>query len=153
MFQPPSYSVQSIGLLILRLGLGGYMLTHGWGKFQRVISGNLQFGDPLGIGPEASLILAAGAEFGCAILVILGLFTRFAAIPLVFTMGVAAFIAHGGDPWTMSGGREVFQETGESWASKEPALMYLLAFLPLVFTGAGKFSLDGMIAGRKAEDS
>ncbi len=41
----------SLGLLVLRLGTGGYMLTHGWGKLQMVLAGDFdKFGDPIGLG-------------------------------------------------------------------------------------------------------
>lgn len=129
----------SIGLLVLRVGIGGYMLTHGWGKLQMVLAGDFgSFGDPIGLGSGLSLVLITLAEFGCALLVVVGLGTRFAAVPVVFGMAVAAFIVHGSDPWTMGEG-----------ASKEPALLYLSAFLTLALTGAGRFSLDGVIAARK----
>ncbi|MGH9458254.1 MAG: DoxX family protein [Thermoanaerobaculia bacterium] len=143
----------SIGLLILRLGVAGYLLTHGWGKFQMLAGGKFdQFGDPIGIGATASLILIFFAEFVCSILVIIGLGTRFAAIPVVIAMGVAAFVAHGGDPWTAGGGASLFfAGESQSWASKEPALVFLLVFLSLAFTGAGRFSLDALIARARAK--
>jgi putative oxidoreductase len=126
----------SIGLLILRLGVGGYMLTHGWGKLQMLIAGDFEsFGDPIGLGKAPSLVLATSAEFFCAILVMVGLATRFAAVPLVITMAVAAFVVHANDPWIMGQG-----------LSKEPAMLYLIPFLALIFTGAGRFSIDGLIS-------
>lgn len=129
----------SLGLLLLRAGFGGYMMTHGYGKFLMLINGQHEgFPDPLGIGSRASLFGAAGAEFVCSILIVVGLLTRFAAVPLVFTMATAAFIIHRADPWTMGGG-----------ASKEPAMMYLVAFLTLACTGAGRYSLDGILFDRK----
>lgn len=142
----------SVGLLILRVGAAGYMLTHGWGKLQMIRFEKFdQFGDPIGLGNTASLILATSAEFGCSLLVLAGLATRLAALPVVVTMLVAAFVAHKTDPWTMATGAQRFMSgSAESWASKEPALIYLTAFLPLVFTGAGRFSLDALIwRGRK----
>ncbi len=109
------------------------MLTHGYPKLQRLLSGEMRFGDPLGLGPEVSLVLAVFAEFVCAILIVLGLGTRLAAIPLIVTMSVAAFIAHGGDPF----GR------------KEMALLYLVLYVVLLITGSGKFSLDQILNKRK----
>lgn len=120
----------SIGLLCLRAGLGGMMAYgHGWGKMSQVLKGDMQFADPLGLGPAVSLMLAAGAEFICAILLIVGLLTRVAAVPLAATMAVALFIVHADDPWQR----------------KEMAAVYLVPFLALVFTGAGRYSLDGLI--------
>jgi putative oxidoreductase len=145
----------SIGLLILRVGIGGYLATHGWGKFQMVLDGKFdQFGDPIGLGSGASLVLVMIAEFFCALLVVIGLGTRYAAIPPVIAMGVAAFVAHGGDPWTMSKAAELFYSgASKSWASKEPALLFLTGFLALCFTGAGRYSLDALIGGRRRAGS
>ena len=131
----------SVGLLILRLGIGGYMLSHGWGKLLMVLAGGFdKFGDPIGLGSAASLVLVTAAEFLCALLVMIGLGTRLAALPVVFAMAVAAFVVHGGDPWSS----EQAAMAG-SLKSKEPALMYLAAFLALAFTGPGWLSLDGLI--------
>lgn len=141
----------SLGLLFLRFGFGGYLMTHGWGKLQMILDGKFDaFGDPIGIGSSASLVLATFAEFLCAFLVLIGLGTRFAAIPVVIVMAVAAFVAHGPDPWTMGKGAMLFM-TGESqsWASKQPALLFLTAYLALIFTGAGRFSIDHLIASRR----
>jgi len=116
-----------LGLLVLRLGAGGLLLMHGWGKVTDLVSGEPQFVDPIGIGPLPSLVLAAFAEFVCALLVTIGLKVRWTAIPVVFNMAVAAFVAHGDDPF------------GEG----ELALMYLVSFLALALTGAGRYSFDG----------
>jgi putative oxidoreductase len=125
----------SLGLLILRVGVGGFLMTHGWGKVQMILAGQFdKFGDPIGLGGGVSLVLTALAEFVCALLVLVGFATRLAAVPVVFAMAVAAFKVHAGDPWTMGAG-----------ASKEPAFLYLTPFLALIFTGAGWFSVDGLI--------
>jgi putative oxidoreductase len=143
----------SIGLLILRVGIGGYMLTHGWGKLQMLLAGDFdKFGDPIGLGKPLSLFLIVMAEFAGALFVMLGLATRFAAVLPVVSMGVAAFVAHGSDPWTMEEGYRLFMTgASKSWASKEPALLFLIPFLALVFTGAGRYSLDALIGPRWQE--
>jgi len=142
----------SIGLLVLRVGVGGFLVTHGWGKVQMIANGQFaQLGDPIGLGPELSLVLVAAAEFLCASLVIVGLATRFAAAPVVFAMSVAAFVAHADDPWTMERAAELFfSGASKSWASREPALLFLIPFLALMFTGAGRFSIDALLRSRKA---
>ena len=119
--------MQDIGKLILRLGMGGFMLTHGWPKLMKLFAGGpIEFGDPIGLGPTFSLILTVFAEVVCSILLIVGFKTRWAAIPLAFTMLVAAFVVHLDDPF----GR------------KEKALMYLVAYVAIALIGAGKHSLD-----------
>ncbi|MHB8782714.1 MAG: DoxX family protein [Desulfobacteria bacterium] len=141
----------SIGLLILRIGTGGYLITHGWGKLQMLLAGDAEkFGDPVGLGSTLSLALVTTSEFLCAVLIIIGLATRLAAVPVVISMAVAAFVIHARDPWTMeAAAKAFFGGASKTWFSKEPALLYLIPFLSLVFTGGGKLSLDRLIAIRR----
>ena len=118
-----------IGLLILRVAAGAFMMTHGLAKIQNFTELSQTFADPIGLGPKFSLILIIFAEFGCSILLILGLLTRLAAIPLTIGMIVAAFVAH--SPFTF----------GQS----EMALLYLAIFVSFFFMGAGRFSADHFI--------
>ena len=125
----------SLGLLLLRVSVGGMMAYgHGWGKVQMLFGGKAgEFADPLNLGKTLSLGLATFAEFLCSLLVIVGLATRLATIPLVATMGVAAVIVHRAD----------------DFATREKALLYLAAFAALLLTGAGRFSLDAVLGRRK----
>jgi putative oxidoreductase len=103
------------------------MLTHGIPKLITFFgSEEIVFADPVGFGESVTFTFAVFAEFVCAILILLGWGTRFAAIPLVITMAVAAIIVH----WT------------DGFARQELPLLYMGGFLLLFFTGAGKFSLD-----------
>ena len=127
-------ALTSGGLLLLRLGAGVMMVSlHGWGKLHGFGGIKNTFPDPIGLGSTLSLTLATGAEFFCAILIVLGLFTRLAALPLVINMTVAAFVFHANDPWT----------------AKEAALLYLVPFATLLLTGGGQVSLDRVIFGRR----
>ena len=139
--------VTSVGLLILRLGIAGFLATHGWGKVQMLRAGQFEMmGDPIGLGSRLSLWLLMGAEFVCSLLVMAGLGTRLAALPVVFAMGVAAFVAHGHDPWTMEAAAKLFfAGQTKMILAKEPALIFLIVFLALAFTGAGRFSVDALI--------
>ena len=116
-----------LGLLVLRIAGAGFMLTHGYGKFMKVLNGNFEFGDPIGLGPTLSLILTAFAEFICAILVLIGFKGRLATLPIMFAMAVAAFIVHADDPWKR----------------KEFALLYFFILLAIFLMGTGKYSVDG----------
>lgn len=119
--------VPSIGLFLLRVSISGMLIVwHGWPKIESFADRLDSFPDPLGVGTPLSLSLAIFAEVLCALLVMLGLATRLAAIPVVVNMSVAAFMVHMHDPWS----------------KKEFALLYALPFLALVFTGAGRLSLD-----------
>jgi len=117
---------KDIGLAFFRIAISAMLLTHGLPKFQKLISGNFEFGDPIGIGAAPSLFLAVIGEFICPILIIIGFRTRLAAIPTAITMGVAAFIVHGAD----------------DFGTKEKALLYLVAFVTIILVGPGKFGVD-----------
>ncbi|MDG2503855.1 MAG: DoxX family protein, partial [Flavobacteriaceae bacterium] len=70
----------NFGLLLFRMGVSGAMLTHGYGKLLKVLAGDFSFGDPIGIGPTASLILCTLAEFIAPLLLIVGWKTRWFAL-------------------------------------------------------------------------
>lgn len=126
----------SVGLLLLRLGFGGIMLfAHGWGKLMGFSEKSATFADPLHIGNKMSMLSAIGAEVVCAALLMLGLFTRAAAIPLAFTMVIAAFVIHRAD----------------DFATKEKAILFLIAYVALIFTGGGNFALDRFLWRKKGK--
>ena len=112
-------------LLGLRVTVGVLMLTHGFPKLLKLVSGDFGFPDPIGIGNEFSLFLATFAEFFCSILIIIGYRTRLAAIPLIVTMLVALLIVHNGDP--------VFDHLN--------ILSYIFVYGILLHLGGGKFGV------------
>lgn len=129
---------KDLAALILRLGFGFFIVFgHGLGKLQMLLSGNIQFPALFGIPSVINLTLAMLAEFVAGIMVLVGLRTRLASIPLMITMLVAALVVHSGDPLFSSGG-----------ASKEFALLYFIAFAGIFFLGSGRYSVDA-IAGRR----
>ena len=113
-------------LALLRIVFSLLMMTHGWSKLERILDGNLNFGDPLGLGSTLSLYLVTFAELVAPIFIIVGFKTRIMALITSFAMAVAAFIAHGADPL----------------AKKEMALLYLVGFLSVSLMGAGRYSID-----------
>ena len=116
----------NFALLFLRVTFSGMMLTHGIPKLLKLVSGNFSFGDPIGIGAPASLILAVISEVFFPILIILGYKTRLASIPVIITMLIAAFVFHANDAFNI----------------KEIALLYLSGFVVVALLGPGKYSLD-----------
>lgn len=116
-------------LLILRVGLGAMMLTHGWPKLQHFEEMSVQFSDPLHVGTTVSLALTIFVEVVCAALLILGLFTRLLCIPLIVHVLVIIFMVHAGGPF----GRQ------------ELAAHFLVGYLVILFCGPGRISLDGLI--------
>ena len=116
-----------IGLALLRVIPSLIMmLVHGLPKFQKLIAGNFEFANPIGIGQAPSLFLAVIGEFVAPLLIIIGYKTRLAAIPAFITMFVAAFITHGADPF----------------AKKELAILYAIFFAVIFFVGPGRLSID-----------
>jgi putative oxidoreductase len=107
-------------------------LLHGKGKLLGFAEVSQKFPDVLGIGSSASLALAVFAEAICALLLAIGLLTRFAALNLVVTMAVAFFIVH-----------KAALAQGER--SGEMAFIYLSGFVTLLISGGGRFSLDAML--------
>ena len=78
-----------LGLLVGRVGFAGVLiLRHGYPKIPALLNHPDRFFDPIGIGPTASLALAAFAEIVCAGLLALGLLGRLPCIPLVLNFAV-----------------------------------------------------------------
>lgn len=126
-------TVVNAALLILRIGIACFMLTHGWPKLMKLLAGGeIQFLDPFGLGATASFVLAIFAEVLCSFLLLFGLATRWETIPLIITMLVAIFVAHAAD----------------GFQKQELPGHYVLVYLFLLLVGPGKYSLDYFI-GRK----
>ncbi len=126
-----------IGLLILRLVFAIVLLYgHGFEKLGVIFSGQeIQFMNPIGIGPKLSFYLATLAEGIFSILLLLGLFTRLSA--LILTMNfIVIFIFH------------AFM-IGDGFVILEPRFFYLFTFVALIFMGGGKFSLDYLLFKKK----
>jgi putative oxidoreductase len=118
---------EEFGYLVLRVSAGGTMLwQHGWPKLMSFGERMDGFADPFGLGGAFSLALIVFAEVVCSALVILGLWTRAALIPLIIGMAVIVFMVKG----------------DASFSEKELAMVYLFAFITLLFTGSGRFAID-----------
>lgn len=119
-----------LALLIFRVLIACLLLTHGFPKLQKLLSGDeIQFMDPYGLGVTTSFVLVVFAEFVCSVLVILGLATRLATIPIIITMATAVIIAHENDPFGV----------------KEKPLLFLVCFVFILIIGAGKYSVDNSL--------
>jgi putative oxidoreductase len=82
-----------LGPTLARLTLGLVFIGTGWGKLHdldKVTSFFTELGIPA---PGANALLAASAEFGCGLLLLAGLFSRLASLPLIVTMIVAILTA------------------------------------------------------------
>ena len=121
-FNMASLALRLVFGLLLCINHGFEKMLH-FGKFEYI------FFDPFHIGHRWSLVLAIFAEVFCALMLVLGLFTRAAALVLVIEMAVAAFLFH----------------KGTSLSVHEPALTYLAAFFAVLMVGPGRISVDGMM--------
>lgn len=119
-------SNSALALTVLRVLISALMLGHGIPKLKLLTESNLEFPDPIGVGPLFSLILTLIGEVVAPLLILIGFKTRWAAIPALITMLVAAFVIHGSDPFER----------------KELALIYALAFLVILIGGPGKYAID-----------
>ncbi|MEO6541045.1 MAG: DoxX family protein [Ferruginibacter sp.] len=116
-------------MLLLRLGFGILMMHTGYNKLVHFSEYQGKFMNFLGMGSSMSLALVVFAEFFCSMFLILGLFTRFAAIPLIIVMCVALFKAH----------------NGQVFGDGQTAALYLTGYLVLLLVGPGRVSVDSMI--------
>jgi putative oxidoreductase len=115
------------GVLILRFAPAFIMaFVHGWDKLVNFNEYSKEFYNFLGLGDSISLGLVIFSELICSILIIVGLFTRLATIPLIITMIVIVVDFGLGNPIH----------------EYDTPMLYLIIFTTLMFTGAGRYSLD-----------
>ncbi|QNL48896.1 DoxX family protein [Olivibacter sp. SDN3] len=118
-----------LATLLLRVGFGILMIpNHGYAKLLSYAERKDQFMDFMGFGGPFSLGLTIFSEFFCSILLILGLCTRLATIPLIITVLVILSVHQ----WEIFGKHELV-----------PA--FLIGYLTILMLGPGKYSLDWLI--------
>lgn len=122
-------------LLLLRLFVGIAFIQHGSGKLMHPSEFAAEFGIPVWLGLATML-----TQFIGGILLILGVLTPMAALSIAGTMIPATiFLIQRGEPF--------INPTGHSW---ENSAFYLVAGICLALSGAGRWSLDACLFGRKA---
>ncbi|HEU0116537.1 MAG TPA: DoxX family protein, partial [Thermomicrobiales bacterium] len=125
-----------LGLLVLRLAVGGLLAGHGAQKLFGAFGGGGMQGtatwlESMGLKPGDRWALLAGlSEFGGGMLTALGLFHPLGPIATEGAMSLAAFHVHAGKPiWNTQGGAEL-------------PVTNMSAALALALAGPGRFSLD-----------
>lgn len=89
----------NVGLFLVRVFFGIVLMGHG---FQKITSFNklkYTFMNFMNLGSTTSLTLIIFAEFFCGFLLIIGMLTRLAAIPVIIGMAVVFFVVSGSDLW------------------------------------------------------
>ncbi len=120
--------------LLARITVGYVFIESGWGKLHH-IDKVIGFFTSLGLkAPVFQAHLVAGTEFIGGCLLVAGLFTRFACLPLSIIMVVAIRTARWDDLH------------GFSDLVGFPEYLYLVLMVWLAITGAGKISLDALLA-------
>jgi len=124
-------------LSLLRIFLGIVFILHGWGKvtaIDGVIGMVTSFGFPA---PVLFAWLAALAEFAGGILLVLGLFTRYAAFAIAVNMIVAIIKVHLSKGFFLANGGYEF------------VLTLLVIAVALIINGAGMWSLEKKLLGKE----
>src|SRR5213594_4013340 len=118
---------------LARLCVGLVFFNSGWGKLHR-LPDVIEYFRSLGIpAPEIQAPFAAGTEFVCGLLLLLGLFTRVATLPLMVTMTVAILTAK----------RDQIEGISSLFTFIE--YLYILLLVYLGVNGPGPLSLDQVL--------
>jgi putative oxidoreductase len=117
----------NIAVLAIRVTFGLLLLiNHGIDKLKHFAEKQSSFPDPFHIGHMPTLMLVLFAEVFCTVFIVLGLFTRMMAIPVVINFAVIVFLVNK----SYSGPAEV-------------GVLFFAAFFSVLLMGPGKYSIDG----------
>jgi aquaporin Z len=128
--------LDSTALLIARLTVGVLFVSTGWGKVHNLAKVTAFFTELHIPAPAFNATLASFTELICGALLVVGLASRLAALPLVVTMIVALLTAKLDE---IHGLPDLFGEV--EWA-------YIALLLVIATAGPGKASLDVLVAPR-----
>ena len=124
---------EDLGKLVLRLVLGLCVLLHGIAKISGGVAGIVGMVEKAGL-PGALGYLVYVGEILAPLLLIVGLWTRPAALVVAINMVVAIGLVHMGDLFTLG------KQGG--WALELQG-MFLFAAIAVALLGAGRFSVGG----------
>lgn len=119
----------NIGMLLMRVVLGLVLMSHGYTKLVKFSTLKHSFMNFMHLGSTTSLVLIIFAELFCGFLLVIGLFTRLAAIPVTIGMGVVFFMA----------------SDSNLFGNGERGGVYMAAAFFILLCGPGKASVDGLM--------
>ena len=128
-----SRTADDIAKLLLRLTLGVLILLHGISKIRGGPGFILDIVDKAGLPVPFGYLVYVG-EVLAPLLVIVGLWTRLAALVIAINMIVAVALVHLGQLFTLA-------DTG-GWALELQGL-FLVAAVAVALLGAGRYSIGG----------
>jgi putative oxidoreductase len=106
------------------------------------------------LSPALNWLAATWGELVFAVLIGIGLFTRFAALSLIVITGVATAAVHWPADWNSLGSLwEGYVITAKSAGNFKLPLLFVVMLLPLVFYGGGRFSLDELLLRMTGRDT
>lgn len=130
--------LDSIPLLIARVSVGWVMTESGWGKIHN-IPNLVNYFRGLGIpAPEIQAPMAAVSELTFGITLMIGLFTRISAIPLMVIMTVAIITAK----------RDEIQSASDLFGMSE--FLFIVLLLVLLVRGGGAWSCDRVLVWKRS---
>ena len=134
-------------LMAYEFGRAGLMKFNGNNWFANV-QDNFPF--PFNVIPvEISWFLATWAEILGGLCLVLGLFTRFWAFSLIVLTIVAIAGVHWPDDWnSLAELWKGYSVSDKGFGNYRIPLLFLVMLVPLVFRGAGRLSLDNVIANK-----
>jgi putative oxidoreductase len=148
-------SVEYLWPLVLRL----VMFWEFWEAGTKKLNGSNWFADipwadwqkgfpwPFSIAPtDLNWLAASWGELVFSLMILLGLFTRFAALSLLVITVVATAAVHWPAEWNSL--EELWKGyviTSDGFGNYKLPLLFLVILLPLLFHGGGKLSLDHLL--------
>jgi len=130
---------RKFGITLLRLAVGITFVMHGWQKVHEIGYANIvHMTESLQIPqPKIAAALLMATELGGGALLVLGLFTRLAALPIAFAMFVAFWKVHRFNGFFLD--KHGFEYT----------FVLFFAALALVFAGPGLLAIDNLLFRRR----
>ena len=130
-FLSPFPLLQDAGLAMVRIIVGYFMIYHGLEVFdEKIMNDYLKWDQFKAFSSPAFMVyMGKTAELVGGIFLMTGLFTRFAALVLIFTMTYVSF----------------FVGQGRVWYEDQHPFMFVLFGVGFLFTGGGKYSIDKLI--------